>query len=411
MPKKKMLLMILPDSPIAEEFRDLLSVEYEIVSTDDEESGMRALLRLRDNISAVLIDLELAQENDFAFFKKVNEEALFASIPVIAALPRTPTERDMACLDAGAADIFTPPCTGTLLLKRLSNAIRAKDSAKFYEIERMLKALPSNIYLKDAEGKYIFATHYWHHLDMSADPDWTIRGKTDLEIRRDKENARLALESDKKLIASGQGTRYVIEINMDGQQEFLEIIKEPVRDDDGEVKGIVALINNVTEQQLLKRELEYRAKTDELTGLFNRHYFQETIPEILRPENFPISFIAADCNNLKRINDTFGHLAGDAYIRMTAILLRLVASEVSPIFRMGGDEFLVVLPITPEDEARQMIEELKRMESLFEVHEQKLSISYGLSVLHSEADDLQECLSKADQEMYRDKNEVRQVAE
>ena len=68
MPKKKMLLMIMSDSPIAEEFRELLSVEYEIVSTDDEESGLRALLRLHDKISAVLIDLELARENDFAFF-------------------------------------------------------------------------------------------------------------------------------------------------------------------------------------------------------------------------------------------------------------------------------------------------------------------------------------------------------
>ncbi len=410
MPKKKLLLMILPDSPIAEEFRDLLSAEYEIVSTDDEESGLRALLHLHDKVSAVLVDLELARENDFAFFQKVNDEALFASIPVIATLPWTPTERDMDCLDAGAADIFSPPCKGKLLLKRLSNVIRAKDSAKFFEIEQMLKALPSNIYLKDAEGKYIFATHYWHHLDRDDNPDWTIRGKTDLEIRRDKENARLALESDKKLIATGEGTRYIIEINMDGQQEFLEIIKEPVRDEDGGVKGIVALINNVTEQQLLKQELEQRAKTDELTGLYNRHYFHEVIPGILRPENFPISFIEADCDNLKKINDTYGHLVGDAYIRMSSILLRLVASEAAPIFRMGGDEFLIVLPITEEDEARQVIEELKRMENLFEVHEQKISISYGLSVLRSEADDLQQCLAKADRDMYKYKSEARQVA-
>ena len=136
MPKKKMLLMIMSDSPIAEEFRELLSVEYEIVSTDDEESGLRALLRLHDKISAVLIDLELARENDFAFFKKVNDEVLFASIPVVATLPWTPTERDMDCLKAGAADIFSPPCTEELLLKRLSNVICAKDSAKFHEIEK-----------------------------------------------------------------------------------------------------------------------------------------------------------------------------------------------------------------------------------------------------------------------------------
>ncbi len=409
MPKKNLLLMILPESPIAKEFRGLLSVEYEIVTTDDEESGLRALLRLRDKVSAVLVDLETARENDFAFFKKVKDEVLYASIPVIATLPRTPTERDMECLDVGAADIFSPPCTGTLLLKRLSNVIRAKDSAKFYEIERMLKALPSNIYLKDAEGKYIFATHYWHHLDMSDDPDWTIRGKTDLEIRRDKENARLAYESDKKIIATGQGTRYIIEINMDDQQEFLEIIKEPVRDEEGDIKGIVALINNVTEQQLLKQELEVRAKTDELTGLYNRHYFQETIPNMLSPQNFPISFISADCNELKRINDNYGHLVGDEYIRMSALLLRLAAPESASIFRMGGDEFFIILPITEEDEARRMIEELKRMETLFRVREEKISIAFGCSVMKSEEDDLDACLTEADQDMYKNKRKMKET--
>ena len=409
MPQKKLLLMILPESPIAEEFRGLLSVEYEIVTTDDEESGLRALLRLRDKVSAVLVDLDTARENDFAFFKKVKDEVLYASIPVIATLPRTPTERDMDCLDAGAADIFSPPFTGTLLLKRLSNVIRAKDSAKFYEIERMLKALPSNIYLKDADGKYIFATHYWHHLDMSDDPDWTIRGKTDLEIRRDKENARLAYESDKKIIATGKGTSYIIEINMDDQQEFLEIIKEPVRDEEGDIKGIVALINNVTEQQLLKRELEVRAKTDELTGLYNRHYFQETIPNMLSPQNYPISFISADCNDLKRINDTYGHLVGDEYIRMSSILLRLASPETASIFRMGGDEFLIILPITEEDEARRMIEELNRMETLFQVREEKISIAFGCSVMKSETDDLDACLTEADQDMYKNKRKMKEA--
>ena len=409
MPQKKLLLMILPESPIAEEFRGLLSVEYEIVTTDDEESGLRALLRLRDKVSAVLVDLDTARENDFAFFKKVKDEVLYASIPVIATLPRTPTERDMECLEAGASDIFAPPCPGALLLKRLSNVIRAKDSAKFQEIEKMLKALPSNIYLKDAEGKYIFATHYWHHLDMKDDPDWTIRGKTDLEIRKDKENARLALASDKKLLATGQGTRYVIEINVDGQHEFLELIKEPVRDEDGTITGIIALINDVTEQQLLKRELEVRAKTDELTGLYNRHYFQETIPNMLSPQNYPISFISADCNDLKRINDTYGHLVGDEYIRMSSILLRLASPETASIFRMGGDEFLIILPITEEDEARRMIEELNRMETLFQVREEKISIAFGCSVMKSETDDLDACLTEADQDMYKNKRKMKEA--
>lgn len=409
MSQKKTLLMILPPSPIAEEFRGLLAAEYEILLTDDEEDGLRILNRMRGKISAVLLDLDIARDNGRSFFQAVNQNALYAAIPVIGIVPRIPTAEDLTCLDMGAADLITPPCEGKLLLKRLSNVIRAKDSATFYEIERMLQVLPSNIYLKDAEGKYIFATHYWHHLDTQGDPNWTIRGKTDPEIRKDTENAIKAMESDKKILATGKGTQYVIEVNADGQQEFLELIKEPVRDDDGKITGIVGLINNVTEQQLLKLDLEKRSKTDELTGLFNRHYYQEYILTIHEEKNFPICLISADCNGLKTINDTYGHLMGDEYIRMTALLFRMALPERAVVFRMGGDEFFIVLPKTDEKEARRLIDEMKAKEALFQIRDQHLSVAFGLSTLKSASDDVNACIDAADQDMYRNKKKEKQA--
>ena len=403
MPRKKTLLMILPPSMIAEEFRRLLSAEYEILRTEDEEDGLQILNRMREKISAVLLDLDLARDNGRPFFQAVNHNALYAAIPVIGIVPRQPTVDDLACLDMGAADLITPPCEGKLLLKRLSNVIRAKDSATFHEIERMLQVLPSNIYLKDEEGKYIFATHYWHHLDTQGAPNWTIRGKTDPEIRKDRENAIKAYESDKKILATGKGTKYIIEVNADGQQEFLELIKEPVRDDEGKITGIVGLINNVTEQQLLKLELEKRSKTDELTGLFNRHYYQSYIPTVFKAENFPICLISADCNGLKKINDTYGHLMGDEYICMTALLFRMALPESAVVFRMGGDEFFIVLPNTEEEDARRLIGEMETKSALFKIRDQQLSVAFGLSVVRSDADELTACVEAADMNMYENK--------
>ena len=64
-------------------------------------------------------------------------------------------------------------------------------------VERMLKSLPSNIYFKDMEGKYVFCTHYWNHINTPKnDPTWTIRGKYDIDIRKDKENAIKAMEEE-----------------------------------------------------------------------------------------------------------------------------------------------------------------------------------------------------------------------
>ena len=67
--------------------------------------------------------------------------------------------------------------------------------------------------MKDAEGKYIFATHYWHHIHGRNEIGWTIRGKTDIEIRKDKSNALKAFETDKKIIETGKGMTYTIEVN------------------------------------------------------------------------------------------------------------------------------------------------------------------------------------------------------
>ena len=162
----------------------------------------------------------------------------------------------MRCLEFGASDLISPPCPWELLSKRIYNAIRAKDSATFYEIEGMLQKLPCNIFLKDAEGRYVFSTQYWRHLEKRSDPNWTIRGKTDMEVRKDKENAKRAYESDRKILATGQGAHYVIEENEDGIQEFLEIVKEPVFDAEGEINGIIALITDVTEREQLKRGIK-----------------------------------------------------------------------------------------------------------------------------------------------------------
>ncbi len=410
MSKKKQLLLILPEIPETTRFMKLLQEEYEILRTDNEDEGLRILADQRETISAVLIDLDTARKTGYAFFQKVNRDVQYAAIPVIAALPRLPIAEELLCLDLGAADIFTPIASGKLLLRRLSNVIRAKDSATFSEIEHMLKTLPSNIYLKDKDGKYVFATHYWRHLNQEGNPHWTIRGKTDLEIRKDRENARKAYESDKALIASGKGTKYIIEIDQDNRLEYLEIIKEPVRNDDGQITGIIALINDVTEQQLLKQKLEERAGTDEMTGLGNRRSLQKHFPALRKEKCLPVCLISTDCNDLKAINDTYGHLVGDEYIRMSAVLFRLTLPETARAFRLGGDEFLIVLPNTDETEGRRLIEEMRRKSALFPIRDRHLSLAFGLSVIKTPSDDPTARMEEADLDMYEDKKNHRRKA-
>lgn len=355
-------------------------------------------------ISAAIICVSDASKRDYALFKWLETDSMLKAVPLLIYCG-SENELKMAkgCLERGAVDIIAPPLIEDIIVNRIENAIRLKDSATFYEIERMLKELPSNIYLKDAEGRYIFATHYWHHLDHSTDPGWTIRGKTDIEIRKDKENAIKAMESDMELLRTGKGTSYVIEINTDGQREFFELIKEPVRDDNGKVTGIIALINDVTEAELLRISLEEKALKDELTGVDNRHSFDKYTVGLESSRRYPISFISADCNDLKLINDTYGHPVGDEYLRIAAFLFKMVLPEESSIFRTGGDEFVMIIPETDEETAMGYVERLREEAQHYRIKDRNVSVAYGISCLDSNEMTIRECLAAADEKMYADK--------
>lgn len=324
-----------------------LSGKYDIIRAESTEDSFDLLDRLGDEISAVLIDTEHGSEEDFSVYRKMKNKLRFSFIPVVSVLDGEPEEKELSALELGAAGFIMPCFHDKMLEYTIENAVRLKNSKTYEELESILKPLPSNIYLKDSQCRYIFATHYWHHLDHGDDPNWTIRGKTDVEIRKDRENAIAAMEKDREIVATGKGTSYVIEINADGIQEYMEIFKEPVRNEDGRICGIVGLINNVTEQERLRRKLELASVTDGLTGLFNRSEIQRQIAEALaNVEEKKFSLIMADIDNFKTVNDTFGHQAGDAVIQgLAKILSRGNVGNLKCFSsgRWGGEEFMMLL--------------------------------------------------------------------
>lgn len=269
-------------------------------------------------------------------------------------------------------------------------------------LEAMLKKLPANIFYKDTECRYQFATHYWHHL-LQEGNDWTIQGKTDLEVQKDKSLGRIYYEDDKKILRTGEGSSYISEVKLDGVTEYLEIIKEAVTDKNGDIIGIVGLINDVTDRILLEKRLEKNAETDALTGFYNRRYLQAWIEEDLKNVTYPVSIISGDCDDLKKTNDTYGHAVGDELIRVAASLFRVVLPQTSIMCRLGGDEFLFILPDTSYQEAEFLIERLIKTAEKVYLKGNSLSVSYGLSTMESGKEDFKMCMEEADQQMYINK--------
>lgn len=409
MEEKMHLLVIVPPMALSTEFIEKLSNAFTVFTMDNEEDAYRFLIQRTANISAVLLDLDLARQSNFSFVDKISMDKLFTSIPVIALSPRLPNQEDIDCLKHGFSELLTPPNEWELLEKRINNAIRAKDSLTFNEIVRMLQQLPSNIFWKDTEGRYVFMTHYWRHIKQD-DPRWTLRGKTDMDIRKDKHNAKIAMEADKKILTTGQGTDYVIEENYDGVQEFLQLIKRPTYDEKGNINGIIALINDVTKQHLLELELEKRSTTDPLTGLLNKGATEELIRMMLlnyykdNKENSKCALIMIDIDKFKEINDTLGHAKGDRVLAAIGNIIKESFKGKDVAGRIGGDEFMVFLrDIEIKENALLMAERLEKQTAKLIMRPEinsYVSLSIGIAILPDHGKTFEDLYAAADKALY-----------
>lgn len=184
----------------------------------------------------------------------------------------------------------------------------------------------------------------------------------------------------------------------------------PVRDLEGRFIGRLWIYEDVTRERQTAEQLIYLAERDSLTGLFNRHRFQEELSRMLVDadrRNTQGALLFFDLDEFKYVNDTFGHRAGDA------MLIR-VAGEVSTLIRrneiftrLGGDEFALLVPDAGEREASMLAERIVRSISQipfrFEGQNIRLTTSLGIALYPQHADNAEELIAHADAAMYQAK--------
>lgn len=181
----------------------------------------------------------------------------------------------------------------------------------------------------------------------------------------------------------------------------------------GEIEGILAAGRDMTRQKAIERELNRLATTDALTGVANRRHFMELAErEVLRAHRYrnPLTFLALDVDHFKNINDTHGHAAGDEALRRLVGALRLQLRQSDIIGRLGGEEFLIVLPETPAPDAVATAERLRHAVSQLVIQTSgqpfRMTVSIGVAE-HGEAETLQRVLIRADMALYAAKRSGR----
>ena len=158
------------------------------------------------------------------------------------------------------------------------------------------------------------------------------------------------------------------------------------------------------------------AVVDPLTGLNNRHFLDAYMDKLIsrsKRRNTPISLLITDIDKFKRVNDTYGHDAGDEALREFARRLRGTVRGADLACRFGGEEFLVLMPDTTEQMAVQVAERLRKSieEMPFDItgESDPLSVttSVGVTSFNPELDDSKTLLKRADNALYEAKSQGR----
>jgi len=176
--------------------------------------------------------------------------------------------------------------------------------------------------------------------------------------------------------------------------------------ENGKLKGYIAIRTDITD----KKRIEEISILDELTALYNRRYFNQIFDKELKRakrENKIFVFMMMDVDNFKKYNDTYGHSSGDDVLQKVANVLKTTLMRSGDIaFRLGGEEFGVIMSVTKEEDAKSLTEKMKDM--LFELNIEHLgnedfgvvTASFGVKIVREPYEEMQDIYKEADNALY-----------
>ena len=198
------------------------------------------------------------------------------------------------------------------------------------------------------------------------------------------------------------------------RQGWVSSVYRPYIGDDGETLGVIALIRDVTERKAAEQQIEYQAYHDAVTGLANRHLFQEHLSlavALAQRRLKQVAVLFLDLDHFKIVNDSLGHSVGDELLREVARRLKSAVRDGDTVARVGGDEFTIVLQdITHPQDAALVAQKVLRTVAepmAIQGHRLYVTTSIGITVFPDDGTDAETLLKNADTAMYRAKAEGR----
>ena len=274
------------------------------------------------------------------------------------------------------------------------------------ELQRILNAINENIFFKDTNGRYVLSTHVCNMLNSNGDSDFSIYGKTDLDIQPDKTLGKKFYEEDMNIIKTKNNVNYIEKMQFGEEVFYYQINKNPVLDADGNVMGIVGIVKDISDLIKLQQKLKNYSITDMMTQTYNRSFYESG--EYKNKLKYPVGVVMADINNLKYYNDNYGHKEGDILIRTIVNNMQRYIRPADVLIRLGGDEFLILLQECDKKDSDKIINQIKSAEGNIKLQNITVGTSYGISIANNE-EELNNSIAEADKAMYADKRKSKKI--
>ena len=427
-----------------------LQAEYFEVLT--AQCGQEALdICAAEHVDVVLLDVMMPGMDGFEACRRIKNDAKTQDLPVVMVTALDQTSDKLEGLEAGADDFLTKPVDDIALVTRVKNLARLKTLNDEMNLRASVSAQfgygsPTDVETaaRDERGQILFVDNDDRAASRISD---AVRRTYDVVFESDL-SAALAVvgEKDLDLVVVSLSLNEADGLRLCGQVRSLErgrhlpivMLVDP-GDEARLLRGLDMGVNDYVMRPIDHNELMARVRTqikrkryadflrnrleesvelaitDPLTGLHNRHYMHAHLSRLVADAVIggrPLALLVADIDYFKRINDTYGHDVGDVVLQEFARRFRYNTRAVDLVCRIGGEEFMLVMPDVDTEAACQIAERLREhiAERPFVVSPQlsvPITASVGLASIGCAQDTPERIFKRADNALYAAKRDGR----
>ena len=356
---------------------------WRVATAADGQAGYDLALSMHPDV--ILLDLSMPEQDGFAVCERLKGSPATADIPVIVLTARTDTGDKVRAFQLGSADYITKPFQIAELVARVETQLRIRRyEERILQYQEQLEVTLAAQQLLTRQAVLTEQRASIHLLAIESALDAILIG--DRRMRIQHANAAAAdvygrgveelqgvyltelcagagAEDLRERLAEGEPfDREVQQAGADGAPFFAHIRGVSIRGAGDASLGYVVVVRDITRQKEMERQLEHLATTDQLTDLPNRRTFDLRLAqEVSRAgrHGTQLGLAIMDIDRFKRVNDTYGHQAGDSSLALTAYILAACVRTEDVLCRYGGEEFALIAPETGTKELAALCERLR----------------------------------------------------